>query len=97
MARKGTAAGRSGEEKTGGPGGVLNCACAAAEPVPGLGLPRDENPLVGGGGGVKTAGNWGDGCAGCGCGCGGVDVSSMPALLGGAGGGGRRARRGAQI
>lgn len=85
VARKGTAAGRSGEEKTGGPGGVLKCAVP-----PGLGmegLPRtdaEERPL----GGVKTAGNGGDACAACGCGCGGV--SSMPALLriGGGGGGG---------
>ena len=40
MARNGTAAGRSGEEKTGGPGGVLRCAVAGLGPEPGLGVPR---------------------------------------------------------
>lgn len=40
MARKGTAAGRSGEEKTGGPGGVLRCGSAWPGPEPGLGVPR---------------------------------------------------------
>ena len=67
VARKGTAAGRSGEEKTGGPGGVLKCGA-------GPGLPRadaGEKAF----GGAKTAGNGGDACAGCG------GVSSMPALL----------------
>jgi hypothetical protein len=77
VVRKGTAAGRRGEEKTGGPGGVLNCA----GPL-GLGLPREERAR----GGVKTAGKGGDACAACGCSCGGV--SSMPALLGVGGGGG---------
>lgn len=82
VVRKGTAAGRSGEEKTGGPGGVLNCAGPLGLGI--VGLPRadaDER----GRGGVKTAGNGGDACAACGCSCGGV--SSMPALLGIGGGG----------
>lgn len=57
MVRKGTAAGRSGEEKTGGPGGVLKCAGLGT-----VGLPRrdvEERAL----GGVKIAGNGGDACA----------------------------------
>ena len=37
---EGTATGRSGEEKTGGPGGVLRCAGAWPDPEPGLGVPR---------------------------------------------------------
>ena len=78
MARKGTAAGRSGEEKTGGPGGVLRCAGAWPGPEPGLGVPRaaraGEKTR---GGGVKgAAGKGGDACAGCGRCPGGV--SSMP-------------------
>ena len=78
MARNGTAAGRSGEEKTGGPGGVLRCAVAGLGPEPGLGVPRaaarpGEKTR---GGGVKGAGaNGGDACAG--------GVSSMPAALAG--------------
>lgn len=55
--RNGTAAGRSGEEKTGGPGGVLKCAGLGT-----VGLPRkdvEERAL----GGVKIAGNGGDACA----------------------------------
>ena len=36
---EGTAAGRSGEEKTGGPGGVLRCADAWPNLEPGLGVP----------------------------------------------------------
>jgi len=74
VARKGTAAGRSGDEKTGGPGGVLRCAVAGPGPEPGLGVPRaaarpGEKTR---GGGVKGAGaNGGDACAG--------GVSSMPA------------------
>ena len=80
VVRKGTAAGRSGDEKTGGPGGVLNCACPLGLGM--VGLPRADAEERGG---VKTAGNGGDACAGCGCGCGGV--SSMPALLENGGGG----------
>ena len=80
MARKGTAAGRSGEEKTGGPGGVLRCAGAWPGPEPGLGVPRaaraGEKTR---GGGVKgAAGKGGDACAGCGCGRCPGGVSSMP-------------------
>jgi len=78
VVRKGTAAGRSGEEKTGGPGGVLNCAGPLGLGM--VGLPRadaEERAR----GGVKTAGNGGDACAACG------GVSSMPALLGIGGGG----------
>jgi len=37
---EGTATGRSGEEKTGGPGGVLRCAGAWPDPEPGLGVPH---------------------------------------------------------
>ena len=37
---EGTAAGRSGEETTGGPGGVLRCAGAWPDPEPGLGVPH---------------------------------------------------------
>ena len=37
---EGTAAGRSGVEKTGGPGGVLRCAGAWPDPEPGLGVPH---------------------------------------------------------
>lgn len=67
MARKGTAAGRSGEEKTGGPGGVLRCAVAG---------PGEKTR----GGGVKGAGaNGGDACAGGGCSRCPGGVSSMPA------------------
>jgi len=86
VARKGTAAGRSGEEKTGGPGGVLRCAVAGPGPEPGLGVPRaaarpGEKTR---GGGVKGAwANGGDACADGGCGCGRCPggVSSMPAAL----------------
>ena len=37
---EGTAAGCSGEEKTGRPGGVLRCAGAWPDPEPGLGVPH---------------------------------------------------------
>jgi len=37
---EGTAAGRSGEETTGGPGGVLRCTGAWPDPEPRLGVPR---------------------------------------------------------
>jgi len=77
VARNGTAAGRSGEEKTGGPGGVLRCE--GAEPGLGLGVPRAAAGEKTRGGGVKGAGanDGGDACAGCGRCPGGV--SSMPA------------------
>lgn len=84
MARKGTAAGRSGEEKTGGPGGVLRCGSAWPGPEPGLGVPRaaarpGEKTR---GSGVKGAeANGGDACAGGGCGRCPGGVSSMPAAL----------------
>ena len=69
VVRKGTAAGRSGDEKTGGPGGVLNRAGPLGLGM--VGLPRadaEERAR----GGVKTVGKGGDACAACGCGCGGV-------------------------
>jgi hypothetical protein len=81
VARKGTAAGRTGEEKTGGPGGVLRCAGAWWAPGgPGLGVvPRAAKAgEKARGGGVKGAeGKGGDACAGCGSRCPG-GVSSMP-------------------
>lgn len=94
VVRKGTAAGRSGEEKTGGPGGVLNCAGPLGLGLGIVGLPRADAEERGRGG-VKTAGKGGDACAACGCSCGGV--SSMPALLGVGGGGGGGDEREAQI
>lgn len=101
VARKGTAPGRSGEENTGGPGGVLRCA--GPGPEPGVGEPRAAaaGEKTAGWGGVKgAAGNGGDACAGCGCGRGPGGVSSMAAVLTEIGGAARRsegARRGEEL
>jgi hypothetical protein len=99
VARKGTAPGRIGEEKTGGPGGVLRCA--GPGPGPRFGVPGAvASEKTRGCGGVKRAAwNGGDAWAGCGCGPGGV--SSMPGELAGIGCAARRSeaegRGGARI